>query len=250
MPYIHTYHGNWPDARFISPEMFLKSFYFIDRYGETIRNAEMVVNVSYYMKKFTDRFNRRSVVIRNGVEVDQFYKRKNSFENKVLMIGTLEKRKYGRLADLLKILPHYVHIDAYGNISDRKLFEELNKFPNFKANGFVKFQDIPLNEYSCFLSMSVMENMPISLVEVLKSGIPIIAYAVGGIPEIVNNNCGVLFRKEANLQKIAEALQNIIVDNSKYNMNNPELKDFDWDIAAKRYLGVFDEVLMKAGGEN
>ena len=159
----------------------------------------------------------------------------------------METRKYGKLVDLLRVLPGYVHIDAYGNIANKKLAEELKQYPNFSAMGFVQFQDIPLYQYSCYLSLSVMENMPISLVEVLKFGIPVIAYAVGGIPEIVNENCGILFSKETNTLEIAEALQNVIDGKKEFKYNHPELNAFDWNIAAKRYLEVFDNVLMKAG---
>ena len=249
LPYVHTYHGNWPDARFINPEMFVKSFYFINRYGATLRNAAAIVNVSCYMKKFTDRYNRRSVVIRNGVsEHIQLSSRKKT-GNKVLMIGSLESRKYGQLLELLKVLPQSIRIDVYGNIVDKKLEEELVKHPNFSAKGFVKFQDIPLEEYACFLSLSVMENMPISLVEVLRSGIPVIAYAVGGIPEIVNDYCGILFDKNATKEEISMAVQKVVEGKRKYSMENLELKQFDWDIAAEKYINVFKKVLKRAGEE-
>uniref|UniRef100_UPI0025DE050C hypothetical protein n=1 Tax=Acidaminococcus timonensis TaxID=1871002 RepID=UPI0025DE050C len=34
--YVHTYHGNWPDARWLNLEYFFKSFYFIPKYAKTI----------------------------------------------------------------------------------------------------------------------------------------------------------------------------------------------------------------------
>lgn len=249
LPYVHTYHGNWPDARFINAEMFFKSFYFINRYGATLRNATVIVNVSQYMMKFTDRFNKQSVVIRNGVSETEHVQIPNRerIGNKVLMIGSLESRKYCQLSELLKVLPQDIQIDAYGNIVDKGLEEELDKYPNFSAKGFVKFQDIPLKEYACFLSLSVMENMPISLVEVLRSGIPVIAYAVGGIPEIVNENCGLLFNTQDQKEKIAQAIQDTIIGKRKYSMENPELKQFDWNVATERYIKLFNNVLARVG---
>lgn len=247
LPYVHTYHGNWPEARLISLEMFLKSFYFINRYGKTIRHASVVVNVSRYMKKFTDTFNKRTVVIRNGVSIRTKVRKDPSFRKKVLMIGTLEPRKYGRLVELLKVLPDIIHIDAYGNIKDKKLVEELNQYSNFTAKGFVNFREIPLEQYDCFLSLSKIENMPISLVEVLNSGIPAVAYAVGGIHEIVNDNCGVLFTKQVDMKKIAKTLQDIVSGERTFSMSNPELSTFDWDISSIEYLRVFKNVLESAG---
>ena len=37
IPYIHTYHGNWPDAKYINIEFWTKSFYFIPLYKKTIK---------------------------------------------------------------------------------------------------------------------------------------------------------------------------------------------------------------------
>ena len=247
LPYVHTYHGNWPDARYISPKMFFKSFYFISQYRETIRNAAVVVNVSQYMEKFTNRFNRSSLVIWNGVSEYKRKKYNTSQEKKVLMIGTLEQRKYGKLPDLLNVLPESIRIEAYGNVADKKLVERLVRHPNFSAKGFVNFENIPLEQYGCFLSLSEMENMPISMVEVLRMGIPVIAYSVGGIPEIVNNNCGVLFRKDTGIRAISLALQEIISGERTFDMNNPVLRKFDWDIAAEKYMKVFQRVLKKTG---
>lgn len=53
--YVHTYHGNWPDARKLNFNMFLKSFYFIPLYKLTVKKASFVVSASKYMqKKFVD----------------------------------------------------------------------------------------------------------------------------------------------------------------------------------------------------
>ena len=96
--YLHTYHGNWPDAKYISPVFFMKSFYFIHCYKETIGNATVVVNVSKYMEKFTKRYNENSILIRNGIfwrmDKKAAYK-SNTYD--CIMVGNVDNRKYKNL---------------------------------------------------------------------------------------------------------------------------------------------------------
>jgi glycosyltransferase involved in cell wall biosynthesis len=124
IPYIHTYHGNWPDARWINFNYFIKSFAFIFLYGKVIKNARKVVNVSYYMEKFTNKYNTNSVVIRNGVEVSKILKNSNKTDNNLsrnfLMVGSIDNRKYSKSISIFKRLkkfPQSIKIDIYGKKS-------------------------------------------------------------------------------------------------------------------------------------
>lgn len=57
-----------------------------------------------------------------------------------------------------------------------------------------------------FLTVSANEGIPVSIMEAQSFGIPVIATAVGGIPEIVNNINGLLLSANPSPLEIAEAI--------------------------------------------
>lgn len=59
---------------------------------------------------------------------------------------------------------------------------------------------------SAFLSLSAAEGVPISMMEAQSYGIPIVALAVGGVPEIVQAETGMLLPPDSSTEAIAEAL--------------------------------------------
>jgi glycosyltransferase involved in cell wall biosynthesis len=59
---------------------------------------------------------------------------------------------------------------------------------------------------SAFLSLSASEGVPVSMMEAQSYGVPIVALAVGGVPEVVQAETGVLLPPEASTAAIAEAL--------------------------------------------
>ena len=67
--------------------------------------------------------------------------------------------------------------------------------------------------FDLFINVSDSEGIPVSIMESLSSGIPVIARNVGGISEIVNNNNGWLLDANISPEKLAETL--LIVISSK-----------------------------------
>ena len=49
-----------------------------------------------------------------------------------------------------------------------------------------------MNDFDLFVNMSLSEGIPVSIMEAISFGIPIIATNVGGNAEIVNDETGVL----------------------------------------------------------
>lgn len=242
VPYIHTYHGNWPDARYLNAEYFLKSFYFMPRYEKTLRNAACVVNVSHYMESYTDRYNRNSVVIRNGTASDGGRPGENRRGGRrCVMIGTIDARKYGKLPELIRSLDRKkipCTIDICGAEADRKLVSFLRQSDRVTIKGYVKRGDIDLGGYDLFLSTSTRENLPISIVEALKERVPVIALDAGGIREVVNDTCGRVVPKNR-VREMADAIGESLDGSIRYSFENPVLDEFDWDRAAEKYMELF-----------
>jgi glycosyltransferase involved in cell wall biosynthesis len=59
---------------------------------------------------------------------------------------------------------------------------------------------------SAFLSLSLSEGVPVSMMEAQSYGVPIVALAVGGVPEIVQAGTGTLLPADAGASEVAAAL--------------------------------------------
>jgi len=239
LPYIHTYHGNWPEAKYISPEFYLKSFYFIPLYKWTIRRAKYIINVSEYMQRFTKKYNQKSIVIHNGIECkpqDDEVPADSCF----LMVGNVDQRKYGYAIKVLEKLNQMgsgAKVDIFGKILDPKVAEKLRLLPNVSLHGAVK--NIPYLKYSGLINTSKMENLSISVCEAIKNNIPVFCFDVGGLSEVVlSGKTGYVF-PAFDIAAMAKCIFEYSNFGIKLNVDTSVLHDFDWEIAADRYLEVF-----------
>ena len=64
------------------------------------------------------------------------------------------------------------------------------------------------NHVDLFLNTSISEGIPVSIMEAISFGIPILATNVGGTKEIVNNTTGFLIDAEFKPENIAEIIDN------------------------------------------
>jgi colanic acid/amylovoran biosynthesis glycosyltransferase len=68
--------------------------------------------------------------------------------------------------------------------------------------------DFYLREHvDVFVNASFSEGLPVSIMEALSFGIPVIAPAVGGIAELVGNDCGILLKPEFNAGDLSAAIK-------------------------------------------
>lgn len=61
--------------------------------------------------------------------------------------------------------------------------------------------------FDVFVNTSRMEGVPVSIMEAMRVGIPVIAPRVGGIPELVTDNMGILYSPEEGAKGVKEALE-------------------------------------------
>lgn len=64
-------------------------------------------------------------------------------------------------------------------------------------------------QVDCFITTSSTEGVPVSVMEAMSYGIPVIATSVGGIPEMIQGN-GILLTSDPNGEEVAAALQKML----------------------------------------
>lgn len=197
----------------------------------------------YTKKKF---IIPNGVVISNNTDVEKF--EKFTF----ISVGRLEYQKNHRaiieIAKSLKGMGLQFELIIVGEGILRNDLQDL--INNLGLQDFVTLygqsKDVNslLQKSHCFLMPSLWEGMPISILEAGMAKLPIIATAVGSIPEIINYDCGIVTNLNDFESKMKWALNNY---NSlkKYGENLREkiVKDYSIDRTLELHESMYNIVL-------
>jgi len=132
------------------------------------------------------------------------------------------------LKDLAAGLPVNVHASFPGLLDNRKVME------------FYRQQAVDL-----FVNVSASEGIPVSIMEAISFGIPVIAPAVGGIPEIVTAEHGFLMPPDLNPREIAGTITRfyLLADDQKDAMRKAAKKFWSAHYNAKvNYPGFCEKI--------
>jgi glycosyltransferase involved in cell wall biosynthesis len=99
----------------------------------------------------------------------------------------------GQLHDLVTSAREGLHIKLHGYVGNAELM------------GFYKAQPVNL-----FVNVSVTEGLPVSIMEALSFGIPVLATHVGGVGELVNDSDGLLVPADIDKLRLADSLKHLI----------------------------------------
>ena len=197
----------------------------------------------YDQEKFVRELNfdiNKTKVIRHCCEVELLENKKE--KNKRLIIIARLENKQKRL-DLairaMKKLPDFT-LEIYGAGSDEEMFRELIKQEKLENNVFLKGATNKikekLDECSMFIMTSDYEGYPITSIEAMRRGLPIVLRnTFDSAKDIIENN-GILLDKEWNEDKFAEAVRKIYEDYEFYSKNAIEMgKRHDFEIIKSQW---------------
>jgi len=131
---------------------------------------------------------------------------------------------------------------------------------SLKVDRHVKFLGhLPLDKcYSLYKSCDMLvfpsrfEGFPMTLLEALGSGLPIIATNVGGTPEIVKDGRNGLL-VESDALEIAQKIQFLIdhpEDRKRISRNNlTDAEEYSWKILAQQYLLLYKSLIRRKNYE-
>jgi len=138
--------------------------------------------------------------------------------------GTL-LRQIKNLAE--KILPENIEVDFRRHVDNQVIYE-------FYRN----------NHIDCLINLSSSEGLPVSIMEAVSYGIPVVATDVGGISEIVTNQTGTLLKENFKIEDAKNAILDILYNKSDNIEFRKEIYEF-WKQnfnAEKNYLDFIDKI--------
>jgi glycosyltransferase involved in cell wall biosynthesis len=117
--------------------------------------------------------------------------------------------------------------------------------------GYLNSDDQIRTAYSAadvFLLPSLEDNLPNTMLESLACGTPIIAFDVGGIPDVVIDNATGRLAPVGNTEEMGGAILSLIFDPDQRGEmgrrgRDTMVKDYSLSIQAERYLRVYEDLL-------
>jgi glycosyltransferase involved in cell wall biosynthesis len=236
--YYFTYHDNWPEMRNISLSDQFRSIFYIPIYKTILKSAEKVIAVSKYKMKYIESFNRDVQLVYNGYNIEEDtivpqFKEKNN----IIMVGNIDRRKYQIFLRLLKNLGKDFEgkIDIFGHVTDKRLAKILNSYPFVNIRGFVN--PIPYRSYKCLLHTSIIENLPIAVCESIMHNVPVVAFNVGGISEVVNATNGILV-PPFDIKQMKNSIESLLSGDRDFSFSENDMVNSGWEIAGREYLKI------------
>lgn len=213
---------------------------------KNLNRINFVIGVSEYIKKRVVEIAPKSCrvdFVYNGINISKFCKTSNqleriknrskygilSDEKVILFTGRIQESKgVDLLLDIFLEIPKTLNsklliVGSSGFASSsktefiRKLEIKSKKLGNKVVfTGYIDYSDIQeiynIADIAVYPSLAT-EAFPLTIVEALASGLPVICTDAGGMPEAINNKCGIVVERDLNLKEnIKIQIEKLITD--------------------------------------
>lgn len=156
------------------------------------------------------------------------------------------------LAQQYPELYHSVEILIAGKVKDAHVFKSLS-LP-YRMLGVVAPDSMLMvyNAVDLYITSSLQENLPNTIMESLACGVPVVAFRVGGIPEMVEHRQNGWLAEFKSAPSLAEGIRWCLfeADYAKLSTNAREkvIGEYTYKIIAEKYLNVVKTVLNPQKG--
>lgn len=210
------------------------------------------------LKEGVKTYNLKSkIIIPNGVDLQLFSYYPITKKN-VLFIGRFSKDK--GIDILPKLIPSIMSVkDATftavcpysatgGELKKlRELIQEMQDKYGKRLRIIDKPQDPQVlkelyQNCQVYIQPSKYESFGLCILEAMATGRPIVAFKVGGIPEVIGNTGFALESRERFIYKVKELLEDKNVCVTMGKKANKRAKKFDWDLIAQNTIKYYGEV--------
>jgi L-malate glycosyltransferase len=94
-------------------------------------------------------------------------------------------------------------------------------------------------DYNIFINTTHFDNTPISVIEAMALGLPVVSTNVGGIPYLLEHGKNALLVKDNDVEDMARQIERLITDSdlaqSLSVKGKESVKDFDWEVVKKQW---------------
>lgn len=249
LPYIPILHGgNLPerlkDSKDLSAELFGNAFVNIapSHFLHDAFKAEGFDNVQIIPN---------SIVLRNYP-----FKERQRFEPRLLWVRRFQER-YNPLMALKvyeKLYQKYpgarlcmVGPEKDGSLSRCKKYAKKNNLPVYFPGKMKKEAWSSLSvDYDFFINTTDVDNTPISVIEAMGLGLPVVSTNVGGMPNLINDHHDGVLVPQNDETAMTQALEELLENQEKTNAialaARRKVEEFDWEKVKEQWNEVLSSV--------
>ena len=256
VPILVNYRGGYAEA------FFERSFFWV-RF--TIKLADRLVVPSGFLQQVFAKFGLTAEVVPNIIDLTRFApdpsKNVSRIDGPHIIVTRNLERIYDiatalrALAIVKRSLPR-VRITIAGSGPERDALVKLSQALDLKGN--ILFTGRLDNEHMAqvyqqadlFVNPSLVDNMPISILEALASGVPVVTTNVGGIPFLVEHDKTALMVLPGDANAMAAAVLELLGDPQKAgrlaSAGRDYVQRYNWQSVRGRLFDVYSALAVNA----
>lgn len=272
IPLITTIHGDYVTELndFLRKNKFnyiLKDYYYLLELYSIYKTRIITLPSLWLFKRLKKRLKKREItIIPNGVtipkHIDKYIARKNlniQINKFIFLIITNFNSifKYNAIKMVIESIKKMKNLEKVkfvvigGKNSsvvsnwDKMIIEEAVNLP-IEFRGFQKNVYEYIFAADILIHPSFLDNQPISILEAMACGRPVIASNVGGIPEIINNGIGGMILDNS-IEEWANILDQVVIGTYDLErIGNEGVKvieeRFNWEVVIKQYISLYEKL--------
>lgn len=246
VPYIPILHGGDLPLRLQkSPKLSNKIF----------KNSHANVAPSNYLKLAFEQEGYKTIFIPNTIEIGNYqYKERTVFSPNILWVRAFDTIYNPQMAievlnELKKSFPS-AKLCMVGPQKDdslkftQQLITELNLDKSITVTGVLSKEEwykLSTN-YDIFINTTTIDNTPLSVIEAMALGLPIVSTNVGGLPFLIEDKKDGILVDNKDVKLMTEAIINIInkpKETIEMTHNaRKKVESFDWSVVRNKWLNL------------
>ncbi|MCP4367659.1 MAG: glycosyltransferase family 4 protein [Deltaproteobacteria bacterium] len=234
---------------------------------KVISEADQVTSVSHALKAAAESIAKPKKpikVIYNGCDLNTFkfnqevrteYRARLKIlmnEKVIIFVGGIQKTKgiFELIHAFMKVILQYPDLNLIligegeefatikNTISSNNLDKKIRLVGRQPHIEIVKW----LNAADIFVLPTYNEGLPNVILEAMACGLPVIAARVGGIPEVVTENTGILISPKSS-EILAKGINDMLTRKWDRNVIRKHIEKFTWERNANKIVQIYENVL-------
>ena len=217
------------------------------------KNSFKNIAPSFYLKNEFEKQGYKTQFIPNILEIEDYnFIERLNIQPKILWVRAFKEIYNPTLAikvlNLLKIDFPEAKLCMVGPFVDTSYTDTLEVVKNLKLENSVEFTDVLLKEdwhkkseeFDIFINTTNFDNTPVSVMEAMALGLPVVSTNVGGLPFLIDNKIDGLLVEKENEIVMTSAIKSIL--NNKFPdlvfNARKKVEGFSWQNNRQKWLEI------------